>query len=105
MGDALTKGARALNRFLDGENPLGKPITNAEAGRGIGVSRITILNWRRGRITPEDPRRLAIQRWSAGAIQVAWWADEGERDLMSRAAKVSPLTAQPAKGKRARAAA
>lgn len=76
----ITKGGRELARWRKG-----REITQQKVAESVGAASLfTISRWERGLSVPSVKEALRLERYTKGAVKVAWWAEEEEGD--SRAA-------------------
>lgn len=78
-----TTGAVLLGRFLDSHK-----LTLRTAAGHLGVSDVAVLSWRSGKLRPGPEWRLALARWTRGAVPAEAWLTEDER---SRIEAICPL--------------
>lgn len=87
----LTDGVKKLRVFLE-ENRISKRKTAI----ALKVSLPTVLDWLRGRNTPTQAHRQAIEIWTKRQIVEADWESAKERKAAAEAKTVEPF--EPATG-------
>jgi len=66
------------------------------AALAIGISHPVLIRWLDGHGAPNEASRLAIERWTDGAIASSSWATPKERARLDRAMRVLPFKASAA---------
>lgn len=83
----MNRGAAVTREYLQESGQ-----KQADLARLCGVSDVTVLNWLRGNIRPNEPRRRTIARWSGGRVPVEAWDEEQPADADAGA---SPFAGRP----------
>jgi transcriptional regulator with XRE-family HTH domain len=68
-----TEGQRLFDAFLRENN-----LTLAEVAKPLGVSEVTVLNWRSGKKRPVDHQRAKIEILTDGKVPALSWRNSGE---------------------------
>lgn len=77
MKSRQTRGGRALHRWRNSFTPT---VTQHQVAVALDAKSVfTVSKWERGIQIPTVAEALAIERYTCGAIPVAWWAEAEER--------------------------
>lgn len=72
----LTEGARLLVSYLSRHD-----LTYAALARAVGVAPTSAYHWAVAMKRPKKDHRIAIERWTRGAVPSTAWALPDERPL------------------------
>jgi DNA transposition AAA+ family ATPase len=72
----VCSGSKLLAKFLHDNG-----ITKAAAKRAIGISDPTLADYLSGARRPSEPRRVRIEKWTAGVVPARSWETKEEREV------------------------
>ena len=84
----MLKGLALFVGFLEDNH-----ISPAEAGRQLSCTRVAVYKWVDESQRPDQPMRLAIERWTKGKVPADSWLTDEDR---AKAADVRPFEAAAA---------
>jgi DNA-binding XRE family transcriptional regulator len=84
----MKNGPRLLKRFR-----MKARLSHRQAAEQLGVSHVALIAWEAGKNNPADAMRLAIARWTSGAVPADSWPLT--KVAARRAARVRPCTPAP----------
>jgi hypothetical protein len=87
---SMNVGPELLREFLE-KNQAPQVL----AARVLGVSAPCVHDWLARKRTPSAPFRVAMERWTAGAVPAVSWLDGDELELVRTLASVRPLQGLP----------
>jgi len=80
-----TDGAKRLYVFLEKNG-----IPYSVAGAALGVSRVTAFQWCTGAKRPIEDNRIALEKWTGGAVPRDSWRTKSEAPRPIEPFKASP---------------
>lgn len=86
-----TKAQRDLLKFKKTHDVNGVTIAKA-----LGVSKGAVSGWLSGLLQPDIKNRLAIERWTGGAVRHTDWLTEQDRADINRVTPFAPIAAEAA---------
>ncbi len=78
------RAAKALKRYLGGDNPQGRKIPLRELGALLEVTPPAICRYCGGGKGPTEAGADLIEAFTGGAVLAAWWREESPRELALR---------------------
>lgn len=94
MGGRRKAPGERLKDFIDANG-----VSVSEAARQLGVSHPALYGWFDGSRNPEAIQRLAIERWTDGAIESSEWETKEERDRRRAVEAIEPFKPTGTHGK------
>lgn len=82
----LVPGVKKFRKFLSDND-----ISDGTAAAALGVSRPTIIAWRKATAKPVQVHRTKIKVWTGGAIVEDDWATPEELELRRSVTAVEPF--------------